>query len=141
MINIGYLISYLVQLVIIQFYFQRVLSDREDSCCVDYYNDGKSCKGIKKSGSHIYVKSLSNLIEQFVCICVDESLFYKFSDKFAISLNSAAHVTYYTYLQYFFLKKNRYQKTVLIQPREKLVELYANHMSYADWSFGGFKTI
>lgn len=105
MINIGYLISYLVQLVIIQFYFQRVLSDREDSCCVDYYNDGKSCKGIKKSGSHIYVKSLSNLIEQFVCICVDESLFYKFSDKFAISLNSAAHVTYYTYLQYFFLKK------------------------------------
>lgn len=59
-INIGYLISFVIiqstkQLVIIQYYFQRVLSDGADSCCVDYYNDGKSCKGIRKSGSHIYV--------------------------------------------------------------------------------------
>lgn len=59
-INIGYLIPFVIkqstkQLVIIQFYFQRVLSDGADSCCVDYYNNGKSCKGIKKSGSHIFV--------------------------------------------------------------------------------------
>lgn len=59
-LNIGYLISFVIiqstkQLVILQFYFLRVLSDGADFCCVDYYNDGKSCKGIKKSGSHIYV--------------------------------------------------------------------------------------
>lgn len=39
-----------------QFYLQRPLTDDADFCCVNYYNDGISCKGMV---SNLFVKILA----------------------------------------------------------------------------------